>query len=398
MKPLRLSLSELLYMKRIALEELSSKLSRESIIKARNDHHARRLPRPCGITVHVALGCTYRCTYCYVPDMGFSFREYRLYGLKGEELAYALLSNKAFLPGRLGTFIAIGSVGEPLGDDVLFSKTIEYLNSIGRHLGNPTQISTKAYLDQEKAKRLARVEMPLSILVTIVTLENHERLEPEAPEPWKRLQTIRRLRKAGAKPFLFLRPLIPGVNEHEVEEIIKEASRHGAYGVVVGGFRASPSILARLRGAGFEVSAIKERLRGNLTKGRQTPVYTRDLKERALTYAREKGLVAFLSACCANNYAAFLSTGQRVPCAGLDYVDGKFCTRCPVLCEEIPVEIDVEEAARYLRRYTSTTDVRVVDDGFYLRLRGGDAERAYKRLRGWRRIIVETAYRHRVAL
>jgi len=397
-KPLKLSLSELLYRKRIALEELSSKLSRESIVKARNDHHARRLPRPCGITVHVALGCTYRCAYCYVPDMGFSFREYRLYGLNGEELAYALLSNKAFLPGRLGTFIAIGSVGEPLGDDALFSKTVEYLNSIGRHLGNPTQISTKAYLDEEKAKRLARVEMPLSILVTIVTLGKHERLEPGAPEPWKRLQTIRRLRKAGARPFLFLRPLIPGVNDDEVEDIIREASRHGAYGVVVGGFRASPSILARLRGAGFDVSAIMERLRGSLARGRQTPVYTRDLKEAAVSYARRRGIVPFLSACCANNYAAFLATGQRVPCAGLDYIEGRFCTRCPVLCEEIPVEVDVEEAARHVKRLTSTSDLEVDDDGFYLRLRGNDAERAYKRLRGWKRIILETGYRHRVSL
>jgi len=395
-KPVRLSLNELLYRKQIALKTLEAKLSGESLEKARSDYHARRLPRPCGITVHVATGCTYRCAYCYIPDMGFSFSEYRLYGLRGEELAYALLSNKAFLPGRKGTFIAMGSVGEPLGDDVLFSKSIEYLNSIERHLGNPTQISTKASLDTEKAKRLAGFKMPLSILVTIVTLKEHNRLEPGAPNPWERLETIRRLRKAGAKPFLFLRPLMPGINDEEAEEIVREAARHGAYGVVVGGFRASPSILARLKGAGFNIGEIKRRLRGALERGRQTPVYTRDLKEKIVEYARRRGLHPFLAACCANNYAAFLTTGERIPCAGLDFVEGKFCTRCPVLCEEIPVEIDAGEVTANVRKLTGVSEVEARIDGFYIELVGPGARRAYRRLRGWRKIIVETAYRRRV--
>ncbi len=395
-KPVHLSLSELLYKKQVLLKELEAKLSRESIEKARSDYHARRLPRPCGITVHVALGCTYRCTYCYLPDMGFSFKEYRLYGLRGDELAYALLSNKAFLPGRLGTFIAIGSVGEPLGDDALFAKTLEYLNSIERHLGNPTQIATKAALDEEKAARLARFKMPLSILVTIVTLKNSEKLEPGAPDPWSRLETIRRLRKAGAKPFLFLRPIIPGINDEEAEDIVREAARQGAYGVVVGGFRASPAILARLKAQGFSTREVEKRLRGPLKAGRQTPVYTRDIKEKVVEFAKKKGVVPFLSACCANNYTAFLATGRRVPCAGLDFVDGKFCTRCPVMCEDIPVEIDETEVTRHVKRLTSLNNVEARIEGFYIKLVGMDSARAYRRLKGWKKILLETAYRRRV--
>ncbi|MEM4497864.1 MAG: radical SAM protein, partial [Nitrososphaerota archaeon] len=39
---------------------------------ARRDPHARRLPRPCGLTVHTGLGCKFGCLYCYIYDMGFS--------------------------------------------------------------------------------------------------------------------------------------------------------------------------------------------------------------------------------------------------------------------------------------------------------------------------------------
>ncbi|MGC8994056.1 MAG: radical SAM protein, partial [Pyrobaculum sp.] len=39
------------------IKTLEERLAREEILEARRDHHAKRPPRPCGITIHTGVGC-----------------------------------------------------------------------------------------------------------------------------------------------------------------------------------------------------------------------------------------------------------------------------------------------------------------------------------------------------
>jgi len=391
--PLKLSLEELLYDRERLRRELEARLPRESVVRATSDYHSRKPPRPCGFTVHSAVGCSFACTYCYLPDMGVNYASARPYGLKGDEMVLALLSNPYFLPGRLGPPIAVGSVGEPFANSGTTQKTLEYLMSFSRHLGNPTQFSTKACLEDEVVRRLASVKLPLSPLVTVVTLRRSTALEPRAPSPEARLESIRRLREHGLKPILFLRPLIPGVNTDELGDLLSEARRHGALGVVIGGFRATASNLLRLARAGVDLSEVKRRLPKHPAPGEQVPLELHDLKLEVLKLAREKGLVPFMSACCANNFTAFLYDSLRSPCPGLDFIDGRFCTRCPVDCPSVKTEVDREEVVRMLRRLTGESGSVEVDDRWLI-IRGVKR----RKLNPAHKYLLEVGYRREVVL
>jgi len=55
----------------VVARRLEALIGAEAAGRARRDHHARRPPRPCGMTIHTGIGCSMGCIYCYVPDMGF---------------------------------------------------------------------------------------------------------------------------------------------------------------------------------------------------------------------------------------------------------------------------------------------------------------------------------------
>lgn len=286
------------------IKQVEGLLSEREIEVARRDPHAKRPPRPCGITIHPGIGCPYACRYCYVYDMGFT-QEVKPSQPNGLQLVYALLANKYFIPGARGSYLAIGSVTEPF-HPLLKNKTLEYIEAIYRFLGNPTQFSTKQYIDPLTAEKIAEYSSNhISPLVTLVTLEKHRELEPNQVKPEKRLETIKNLREAGLKPFLFLRPIIPGITQREYREIIDLALENGAVGVVAGGLRVTRRIIERLREAGVDPSEITRRLPIPVEKmkpGVQYDIYTSDIKNEVLNYARKKGLIAYPSSCMANLY------------------------------------------------------------------------------------------------
>ncbi len=337
-------------------EEIAGLLSPASIKKALSDPHSWRRPRPCGLTIHPGFGCPNACLYCYVSDMTGGPVEPRVLGLSGLELALALCSNPYFVPGRMGTFLAMGAVCDPF-HPALASKTLEIMEALASRLGNPVQFSTKMPIDLGLARRLPK-GLPISPLVTIVSLERASELEPRAPPPQERLRTISNLRKAGLKPMLFLRPMIPGLLEHEAEELLSEAKRAGALGVVVGSLRVSASIMRRLAGLGLD-GPVRARLKRGRLGGKLVPVPSRDLRELVFSIAREKGLLVFRSACCANAYVA------GVPCADLCWARG-FCTSCPNRCLEKLPPIEAEEVKRALRSAFGLDVLGVSDEGLRL--------------------------------
>lgn len=278
---------------------LESRLDERELRQALEDHHARREPIPCGMTIHTGIGCNYGCLYCYVPDMGFPLKP-RPYPLNGLQLAYSLLSNPYIVPSVMGTMLAFGSVTEPFLPETV-EKTLEYLEAVKSWLGSPTQLSTKAYIDKELAKSIkTKAENRLSVLVTIITIRHARILEPGAPEPSKRFESIENLSFYGIHTTLFLRPIIPGITEKNLDIILEKAKASGAQGVVTGSLRITIGILRRLKAAGIDVAELLLRAPRHPRGRDQVPIRTDDIKKIVWVKAREYGLKVYPSACSAN--------------------------------------------------------------------------------------------------
>jgi DNA repair photolyase len=272
--------------------------------RARANHHSKRKPIQCGLTIHPGNDCAYSCIYCYIVDMGFKFRKPEPCELSSEELVLSLLYNPNFIPGRNGTYVAIGSIVEPFQPE-LKSLTMNYIEQLAK-LDNPIQFSTKSSLTSSEAKAIGLACNWISPLVTILTLDEAKArlLEPFAPSPQKRLETIANLADVGLKPFLFLRPILPGIiTADENMNLINEAIRYGSQGVVLGNFRVTRRIVGALKKKGLDASEIERRTR--VIDGKQRTVPVQDLRDKIEKQLGNATMV-YRRSCCASASCAGL--------------------------------------------------------------------------------------------
>ncbi len=272
--------------KQRAIKTLEEKLGEEERREAEQDHHAKRLPRPCGITVHTGVGCSLACAYCYIYDMGFpgSARPYRLSPL---QLAYAVAINPHVAVGPWGTLAAVGSVTEPFLPQTK-ELALSYMKAIATYLGNPLQVSTKTQPPPE----LVEVQEGLDVLISVTDLSG--KLEPGAPSPLERLRTGAELIKRGVSATLFVRPVVPGVTDRELTRLLALARELGYRRVVFGTLRVTKGIVARLKVFGVDVTPYVRELH----EKRQVPI--RFPKDRFGAVARQMGFEVLPASCAAN--------------------------------------------------------------------------------------------------
>lgn len=275
------------------------------INKANKDPHAKRKLRPCGLTVHTGVGCPLSCIYCYIYDMGFN-HEIKTYPLNPETLIYSIALNPYLLLGPYGTFLALGSVTEPFLNKIK-NYTIKLIKLIREYLKNPTQISVKMVINDDDISKLYNSDPNLSILYTLVAFNTLKKLEPSSPSINDRMEFLSKLIKYGFKPTLFIRPIIPGITDKEINLILKHAWDIGITSVVFGSLRVTNNILRKFYAFPSVYQAIMSRIT-RMPRGReQIPIRTRDLKLRLESIAINYGFIVFPSACAANVYTHNLS-------------------------------------------------------------------------------------------
>jgi DNA repair photolyase len=100
----------------------------------------------------------------------------------------------------------------------------EFNQPVGMITKNGGMLRDKDILKKMAAKNL------VSILVSITSLDEDLRrvMEPRTTTAKQRLRVIRELSQEGVRAGVMLGPMIPGLNEHEMQRIMKAATENGA--------------------------------------------------------------------------------------------------------------------------------------------------------------------------
>jgi DNA repair photolyase len=97
---------------------------------------------------------------------------------------------------------------------------------------HPATIVTKSAAVVRDVDLLAPMaaEGLVRVCISVTTLDAGlaRRLEPRAAAPHRRLEAIRQLRDAGVPTGVMAAPIIPGLNDHELEAILEAAVGAGA--------------------------------------------------------------------------------------------------------------------------------------------------------------------------
>lgn len=187
-------------------------------------------------SVNPYRGCEHGCIYCFARPshayLGFSpgldFETQIVF--KPE--APRLLEKELSRPGYKPSVIVLGSNTDPyqpvertLG---LTRAILELLERFNHPVGIITK-SANILHDQEilarmAAKKLVRVHISVTTLDPVLA----RAMEPRAATPGKRLAAISSLTQAGVEVCVMASPMIPGLNDTELEQILEEAQHKGA--------------------------------------------------------------------------------------------------------------------------------------------------------------------------
>lgn len=181
-------------------------------------------------------GCEHGCVYCFARPthsyMGLSA------GLDFESKLFAkpnaakLLRRELAKPGYEPRVIAIGTNTDPYQPIERERRiTRQVLEVLAEHK-HPVGIVTKSALvtrDIDILSEMAR-EGLVKVAISVTTLDGKlaRAMEPRASTPGRRLDAIRQLSEAGIPAGLMVAPVIPALNDHEIEAILKAGARMGA--------------------------------------------------------------------------------------------------------------------------------------------------------------------------
>lgn len=181
-------------------------------------------------------GCEHGCVYCFARPthayMGLSAGvdfEARLFAKPD---APRLLERELSRPGYKVQPIAIGTNTDPYQPIEKTWRIMRQLLEVLEAAGHPVGIVTKSalvmrdidILSRMASKGLARV----ALSVTTLDRKLARTMEPRAATPEKRLETVRALSDAGIPVSVMAAPVIPGLNDHELERILDSAKAAGA--------------------------------------------------------------------------------------------------------------------------------------------------------------------------
>jgi len=211
-------------------------------ILARNDSPDIAFDR----SINPYRGCEHGCIYCFArpthaflglsPGLDFESRIFV------KEEAPALLRAELSAPSYGVRTIALGANTDPYQPgERKFGLTRRILEVL-LEFRHPVSIVTKSALVMRDIDILADMAAMriASVAFSITTLDRQlsRAMEPRAATPQRRLEAMRTLSEAGIPVCVLASPMIPALNDNELDAILEAGAAHGAH--------AAGTILLRL--------------------------------------------------------------------------------------------------------------------------------------------------------
>jgi DNA repair photolyase len=186
-------------------------------------------------------GCEHGCVYCFArpthaylglsPGLDFESKLFM------KPNAPELLERELSAPGYVPKVIAIGTNTDPYQPIERRYKIMRRILEVLDSAGHPVGIVTKSALvlrDLDILARMAKRDL-VKVALSVTTLDPQlaRTMEPRAATPPRRLDTLRQLVKAGVPATVMVAPVIPALNDDEIERILEAVAaagvRHAGY-------------------------------------------------------------------------------------------------------------------------------------------------------------------------
>ncbi|MGA0545535.1 PA0069 family radical SAM protein [Brevundimonas sp. VNH65] len=187
-------------------------------------------------SINTYTGCAHGCSYCYARPShaymglspGLDFESRIFFKPDAARLLEQELSARKYVCKR----IHIGGNTDPYQPVERDLKITRGVLEVMQRFSHPFSIITKSVLIARDADILGAMgrEGLCSAFISITTLDRGlaRAMEPRASTPAKRLEAVSRLADAGCPVGVGFAPVIPGLNDHEMEAVLEAAKKAGA--------------------------------------------------------------------------------------------------------------------------------------------------------------------------
>jgi DNA repair photolyase len=200
------------------------------------NHVAPTSDVPFDWTLNPYRGCEHGCIYCFARPyheyLGFScgldFETKLTAKPDAPELLRRELASPSWRPEPI-VMSAITDIYQPIEHKLRIARAcLQVLSDCGQPVSTMTK-SALVLRDADLWSRLAAMHAG-RVTVTLVTLDDElaRKLEPRATSPAGRLRTIRELTKAGIPVTVNVAPIIPGLTDVELPQILEAVAQAGA--------------------------------------------------------------------------------------------------------------------------------------------------------------------------
>lgn len=199
-------------------------------------------------SINAYRGCEHGCSYCFARpthaylghSAGLEFERDIYVKANAVDLLRRELADKRYKPKP----IAMGTNTDPYQPAERQHKLTRGILELLLETRHPVTITTKSALvcrDLDILKPLAEQNL-VRVALSITSMDHilSRKMEPRASTPEKRLEAVRLLSEAGIPTIVMAAPMIPAINDMELERILDAAAAQGAVG--------ASAILLRLPG------------------------------------------------------------------------------------------------------------------------------------------------------